>query len=281
MIHPTAVVAPEARLGVGVEIGPYAVVETGAEIGDGCVIGAHAVVGGYVRMGAGNSVGAGAVIGGEPQDLGFKAATESYVRIGNGNRIREHCTVHRAVKAGGETVMGNDCFLMVGSHVGHDSRLGNRVIMANGVLLGGHVEVGDGAFLGGGTGIHQFVKVGRMAVTQGNSSLSKSVPPYLMTSGLNTVVGLNVVGLKRGGFSVAQRTEIKDAFDGLFRSGRNVSQAVAWARERSWGEAAQCFWEFVECAGRRGICGWRGRARSGEEEVQLQAGGAHAGSCEI
>jgi len=277
MIHPTAVVGPGARLGDGVEIGPYAVVEAGAEIGDGCEIGAHAVVGRYVRMGAGNSVGAGAVIGGDPQDLGFKAVTESYVRIGNGNRIREHCTLHRAAKAGGETVVGDDCFLMVGSHVGHDSRLGNRVIMANGVLLGGHVEVGDGAFLGGGTVVHQLVKVGRMAVTQGNSSLSKSVPPYLMTSGLNTVVGLNVVGLKRGGFSSAQRAEIKDAFDGLFRSGRNVSQAIAWARERSWGQASLCFWEFVEGAGKRGICGWRGRAWRGGEDPEPHAGGAQAG----
>jgi len=280
MIHPTAVVGPGARLGDGVEIGPYAVVEAGAEIGDGCAIGAHAVVGRYVRMGAGNSVGAGAVIGGDPQDLGFKAATESYVRIGNGNRIREHCTVHRAAKAGGETVLGDDCFLMVGSHMGHDSRLGNRVIMANDVHLGGHVEVGDGAFLGGGTLVHQLVKVGRMAVTQGNSSLSKSVPPYLMASGLNTVVGLNVVGLKRAGFSSAERAEIKDAFDGLFRSGRNVSQAIAWARERFWGEASQCFWEFVEVAGKRGICGWRGRARRGGEDPEPQAGGAQTGERE-
>jgi UDP-N-acetylglucosamine acyltransferase len=268
MIHPTAVVAPGASLGAGVEIGPYAVVESGAEIGDGCVIGAHALVGRYVRMGAGNSVGAGAVIGGDPQDLGFNSATESYVRIGNRNRIREHCTVHRAAKACGETVLGDDCFLMVGSHVGHDTRLGNRVIMANSVLLGGHVEVGDGVFLGGGTSVHQFVKVGRMAVTQGNSSLSKSVPPYLMTSGLNTVVGLNVIGLKRGGFSGAQRAEVKEAFDGLFRSGRNVSQAVAWARGRSWGEASLYFWDFVEGAGKRGICGWRGRYRVGREDAE-------------
>lgn len=274
MIHPTAVVAPEARLGVGVEIGPYAVVEPGAEIGDHCVIGAHAVVERHVRMGARNSVGAGAVIGADPQDLGFKAATESYVQIGDDNRIREHCTVHRAVKAGSATVLGNHCFLMVGAHVGHDSRLGDRVIMANGVLLGGHVEIGDGAFLGGGTLVHQFVKIGRLVVTQGNSSLSKSVPPYLMASGLNAVVGLNVVGLKRGGFSGSQRAEIKQAFDGLFRSGRNVSQAREWASGRSWGEAALCFWEFVEGAGKRGICGWRARGRASAEDAERAAPGA-------
>ena len=259
MIHSTAVVATDAELGTNVKVGPYAVVESGAAIGDGCVIEAHAFIGRFVRMGHNNRVGVGAVLGGDPQDLRFSPETESFVRIGSGNHFREHSTVHRGSQTGSETVVGDGNFLMVGVHLGHDVRIGNKVVFANGVMLGGHVIVDDGVFLGGSTVVHQFVRIGKLAISQGNSSLSKDLPPFLMASELNSVVGLNVVGLKRAGFSLEQRAEVKEAFSWVYRRGFNFAQALQLARGRKWGNEADCFWQFLELAGKRGICGWRGR----------------------
>lgn len=246
-------------MGDDVQIGPYAIVESGAILGARCVIEAHAVVKGHVQMGTDNVVSNGAVIGGNPQDLRFDPATESMVRIGNRNTIREHCTVHRGALSGGETVLGDDNYLMVGTHIGHDTRIGNKAVFANGVMLGGHVEVDDCVFLGGGTVVHQFVRIGKMAISQGNSSLSKDLPPFLMSSELNTVVGLNVVGLKRGGLNPAQRNEIKEAFNWVYRRGYNFSQALELARARRWGAEAEHFWAFLSATGKRGICAWRGK----------------------
>jgi len=267
MIHPTAIVSEKASLGGQVVIGPYAVVEDGAVIGDACQIGPHAVITGAVIMGPGNVVGAGAVLGGDPQDLRFDPSVQSFVRIGSGNRFREHVTIHRSAVSGGETVVGHENFVMVAAHLGHDVKMGDRAVLANGVLVGGHAVIEDGVFLGGGTLVHQFVKVGRFAISQGNTSLSKNLPPFLMASGLNAVVGLNAVGLKRGGFSSQQRTEIKEAFSWVYRRGFNLAQALEYARARKWGVEAGEFWEFIRGAGKRGICGWRGRrAGAGERE---------------
>ena len=268
MIHPTAIVAEGAQLGLGVSLGPYAIVEAGAEVGDQCQIGAHAVVGSCVRMGAGNAIGAGSILGGDPQDLRFDPAVESFVRIGSGNRIREHCTIHRSAAAGGQTQLGNENYLMAGSLLGHDVRVGDRTVLANGVLIGGHVSIEDGVFLGGGTLVHQFVKIGRLAISQGNASLSKNLPPFLMASGLNTVVGLNVVGLKRAGFSSLQRSEIKEAFSWVYRRGYNLAQAMDYARARNWSVDAEQFWDFIQHAGKRGICGWRGRRPGAPEREE-------------
>lgn len=277
MIHPTAVVAEDAHLGADVKVGPYAVIEGGAVLGDGCVVEAHAFLSRWVRMGAGNTVGVGAVLGGNPQDLRFDPATESYVQIGNGNQFREHCTVHRGSKPGGVTLVGDGNFLMVGVHLGHDVQLGNKAVLANGVMLGGHVSVADGVFFGGGTVVHQFVRIGKLAITQGNSSLSKDLPPFLMASELNAVVGLNVVGLKRAGFSTDQRSEVKEAFSWVYRRGYNLAQALDLAKSRHWGVEAACFWSFVENTGKRGICGWRGRhtRRAERAEAEPTAEAAH------
>jgi UDP-N-acetylglucosamine acyltransferase len=134
-------------------------------------------------------------------------------------------------------------------------------------MLGGHVVVDDGVFLGGSTAVHQFVRIGKLAISQGNSSLSKDLPPFLMASELNSVVGLNVVGLKRAGFSLEQRSEVKEAFSWVYRRGYNLAQAIQLARGRKWGLEADCFWQFLELTGKRGVCGWRGRhARRSERQ---------------
>jgi UDP-N-acetylglucosamine acyltransferase len=266
VIHSTAVIHPAARLGADVQIGPHAVVEGAAEIGDRCVIQAHAVIGAHVVMGPENTIGYGAIIGGDPQDLAFKAEVVSQVRIGARNRIREYATIHRGTAVGSETTIGDDCFLMVGAHLGHNVRLGNRVILANNVLLAGHIIVDDGVFLGGGCVFHQHMRIGRLVIAQGGCRFGKDIPPFTFAAGRNSVAGLNVIGLRRAGLSPEQRREIKAAFDLLYRSGFNTSQALAAARERTWGPEAQSFFDFVAAAKKRGICSLsRGRADAGDE----------------
>jgi UDP-N-acetylglucosamine acyltransferase len=262
-IHQTAIVDRAARLGEGVEIGPYAWIGGEVEIGARTIVQSHVVIEGAVRLGADNQIGHGAIIGGLPQDLGFKPGTRSSVEIGSGNVIREHTTIHRGTAEGSATRVGDNNFLMAGAHLGHNCAIGDKVIIANNCLLGGYVTVDDGAFLGGGCVFHQFMRVGRLAITQGTSGFGKDIPPYVAAAGINKVVGLNVVGLRRAGFTTEDRAEIKAAFRLLYESGLNVSQALAQAREKTWREPAQAFFDFVADTKQRGICGLR-RARRAE-----------------
>jgi UDP-N-acetylglucosamine acyltransferase len=253
-IHPTAIIHRDAKLGADVRIGPYAIIEGAAEIGAGCVIEAHAIITNWVKMGTNNTIGYGAIIGADPQDNSFDPKTESSVSIGNDNRIRELVTIHRGTKSGTETRVANGCFLMAGSHVGHNSLVASRVIMANNVLLAGHVQVQEGVFIGGSAVFHQFVRIGRQSIIRGNSSIGKDVPPFLMGVGVNQVAGLNSVGLRRSGLPPEQRREIKDAFKLLYKSGLNTAQALEAAKARSWGDEAEFFFSFVAGAKKRGIC---------------------------
>ena len=261
-IHSTAVIHPAAQLGAHVTIGPCTVIEGAARIGDGCTIHAHAIISAHVTMGRDNVIGHGAFIGGDPQDFAFKPEVRSEVRIGDGNKIREYCTIHRGTTEGSATVVGDGCFLMAGAHLGHNVRLGNGVILANNALLGGHVQVEDRVFIGGGAVFHQYIRIGRLAICQGLSGFSKDIPPYVTAAEINGVAGLNVVGLRRAGFTAEQRAEIKAAFDLLYRRGLNVAQALAAARERPWNEAAQVFLDFVAGAKKKGLCDFLGTRRT-------------------
>ncbi|MEO5717519.1 MAG: acyl-ACP--UDP-N-acetylglucosamine O-acyltransferase, partial [Chthoniobacterales bacterium] len=256
-IHPSAIVDPGARLAEDVEIGPFVCIGQEVEIGARTIVQSHAVIQGAVRLGGDNRIGHGAIIGGLPQDLSFKEGTRSSVEIGDGNVIREHATIHRGTAEGSSTRIGNHNFLMAGAHLGHNCEIGDKVIIANNCLLGGYVTVEDGAFLGGGCVFHQFMRVGRLAITQGTSGFGKDIPPYLIAAGVNLVVGLNIVGLRRAGFDAVDRAEIKAAFALLYESGLNVSQALAQAGEKTWREPAQIFFDFVAGAKRRGICALR------------------------
>ncbi len=256
-IHATAIVAPSAELAEDVEVGAHACIGDQVEIGAGSVIQAHAILDGFVRLGPENVIGFGAVIGGPPQDLSFKIGSRSGVVLGRGNIIREYVTIHRGTAPDSFTTIGDDNFLMVGAHLGHNCTLGNKVIIANNCLLGGYVTIEDGAFLGGSCVFHQFMRVGRLAITQGNAGFGKDLPPYAVGAGVNKVAGLNVVGLKRAGFGPEDRAEIKAAFQLLYESGLNVSQALDEARAKTWREPAQAFFDFVAAAKKRGICGLR------------------------
>lgn len=252
--HPTAIIHPDAELAGDVRVGPYVCIEGPAKIGAGCVIQPHAILTGSVRIGKNNIVGYGAVIGADPQDLSFRPETRSEVCIGDNNRIREYCTIHRGSKEGSATRLGNGNFLMAGAHLGHNVSIGNNVVIANNVLLGGHVEVQDQSFLGGGAVFHQFVRVGRMAITQGNSAFSKDIPPFMVGARVNFVAGLNVIGMRRAGFGPKLRGEIKEAFKLVYKSGLNKTQALENARERKWSEECAAFFDFIEAAKKRGIC---------------------------
>ena len=260
-IHPTALIHPQARLGERVSVGPFAVIESGVEIGDGCVVHSHAVICSGVAMGKDNAIGHGAILGGEPQDFAFKPEVRSRVVIGDGNKIREHVTIHRGTTEGSETVVGDECFLMAGSHLAHNVRLASNVVIANNAALGGYVEMGERVFVGGGCVFHQHVRVGRLAICQGGSAFSADVPPFVIASEVNIVSGLNVTGLRRAGMNAAERAEIKRAFDLLFRSGRNVSQAIEAAASETWTGSGRAFWDFVAGAKKRGLSAMAGGRR--------------------
>ena len=249
-IHPTAIVDAGAQIGAEVEIGPYSIVGPEAVIGDKCVIQSHVVIEGSLRMGVGNFIGHGAVIGAAPQDLSFDAATKSAVELGDGNVIREYCTIHRGSTEGSATVLGNGNFLMVGTHLGHNCTLGDRVVIANDCLLAGNVRIDDHAFVGGGSRFHQGIRMGRLVMAEGR--FTKNLPPFL-SAAKNEVYGINVIGLRRANLSGEERDEIKRAFKLLYRSGLNTKQALAKAAETEFSAVGREFFEFVAEAGKRGI----------------------------
>jgi len=263
-IHPSAIVDSRANLGRDVEIGPGAVIEPDVQLGDGTVIGPHAVIRAYTTMGEQCRVHPGAVIGDTPQDLIFKNV-RSYVRIGARCVMREGVTIHRGTKEETETVMGDDCYLMANSHLAHNVLLGNRVILANGVLLGGYVHIADAAFVSGNAVIHQFCRIGRLAMVGGLSGISKDVPPFCMTHSvsMNIVVGLNTVGLRRNGFDADARRRVKACFDIVFKQGLNVHQALDVLRQREDDPVAKEWHDFIATS-KRGICKGAGGVEADE-----------------
>ncbi len=252
-IHSTALVSPTARLGEDVEVGPHAIIGPEVTLGPGCVIQAHAVLESQVTMGSGNFVGYGAIIGAPPQDFAHKPEVSSSVRIGDNNRIREYVTIHRGTKEGTETTVGSGCFLMVGTHLGHNVSLADNVIITNNCLLAGYVDVGESAVLGGGSVFHQFMRIGRRAMIAGSSSFNKDVPPFVTANFRNLLVGINVIGLRRGGFSLEARMEVKKAFKLVYRSGLRVREALEAAGTTAWGAEACEFFDFIK-ASKRGTC---------------------------
>jgi UDP-N-acetylglucosamine acyltransferase len=200
LIHPTAYIASNVELGENVSVGPFAVIEEGAVIGANSQIGAHAVVHGRVKMGEANVLHPHAVLGGLPQDLGFKAETQTWLEIGDRNVFREGFTAHRATVAESATRIGSDCYFMNNSHVAHDCSVGNKTIFANNVAIGGFVEVGNNVFMGGAVVVHQFCRVGSYAIVQGTTGINMDVIPFMLIGGRPAKhYRLNIVGLRRAG----------------------------------------------------------------------------------
>jgi len=252
LIHPTAIVHPKADVDRSVKIGPYTVVDEHVKISGGCNIGPHCHITGETTLGADNIIHAGCVLGDAPQDLTHTGALTRLV-IGKGNSFREHVTVHRGSKEGTATEIGNGNYFMAHCHIAHNCCIGSHTIVVNGVLLGGHVEVEDRAFLGGGAVVHQFCRVGTLAILRGLARISKDVPPYCMAVENNELVGLNAVGLKRAGFSVPQRSRLKEAYTLLFLSGRNISQAISDLEKHEMTSEIHHLVRFIHHS-KRGIC---------------------------
>ena len=250
--HPTAYVSPQAEIGADVEIGPFCIVEPDVKIASGCRLLSHVSIKSGTVLGSENEVGEGTVLGGLAQHNGSPTEPGSLV-IGSRNVFREHVTVHRAMHAGKETTIGDGCLLMVGSHVAHDCRIGNQVILTTGVMLGGHVEVGDRACLGGNAAVHQFCRIGRLAMVGGCTKVVQDVPPFVLTDGAGAlIVGLNRVGLRRAGFDRDEILQLKAAYRLIYRQGLTFEAMVAALQQRFPNGAASEFATFFQ-SGERGF----------------------------
>jgi UDP-N-acetylglucosamine acyltransferase len=222
----TARVHPDAVIGPGVRIGEYCVVESDTRIGAGCVLEPYVYVKRWTTLGENNEISAGTVLGTDPLDKGF-TGERSYLRIGSGNKIREHYTVSRGTKPESATEIGDRNYIMTSGHIAHNCKVGNDVVIASCALLAGYVEVEDQAFLSGGVVVHQFSKIGRLAMVGGNTRVNSDLPPFFLYVGYNVEAkGLNVVGLKRAGFQAHQLTALKKAYRLLYRSGLKLDEAL-------------------------------------------------------
>jgi UDP-N-acetylglucosamine acyltransferase len=248
MIHPTAIIEPGAQLGADCEIMAHAILTRHAIVGDRVVV--HPF----------------AVIGGDPQYGKFDRATATGVRIGAGTVIREHVTVNRSIHEGKFTVIGENCFLMAASHVAHDCEVGRNVVLANAALLAGHVSIGDHAFLGGGAAIHQFCRIGEGVMVAGHASITRDVPHFTMVAERDDVIGFNILGLRRRGFSRVAIAELKAAYRDVYFSAGNIRDIAAQRLAANAFETieARRFLEFF-AGGKRSFA--RARRAAGETEA--------------
>ncbi len=254
MIDARAIIAPDAEIGSGVDIGPFTVIGAGVRIGDGCWIGPHAVINGPTTLGRNNKVFQFASIGDAPQDKKYRGEP-TRLEVGDNNVFREFCTINRGTASGhGVTRIGSDNLFMAYSHVAHDCVVGDKCVLSNCAALAGHVELGDWVILSGFAGVHQFCKIGAHAFLANNAAVTRDVPPYLLVAGSPAEPkGVNSEGLKRRGFEAAQITNIKSAYRLLYRSGRKLAEATAELTAMAEGHPElQSFVSFLE-ASERGI----------------------------
>lgn len=255
MIHPTAMVHPDAVLGEGVEVGPWAIIEGTVKIGDRTKIGPRVNIEGHTILGTDNVIFTGAIIGSRTQDKKFDGGV-SYLKIGNRNTIREYVTINPGTLPGTETVIGDDNLLMAYAHVAHDCIIRNGATLANNATLAGHVIVEDKAILGGLSAVHQFVRIGTLSITGGCSKVVQDVPPFMMVDGHPAqAFGINSVGLDRASFSKEEKANLKKAFKIIFKSGlilKNVVKQIQ--QEIPSSPSIQTLIDFLEKS-ERGICG--------------------------
>lgn len=224
-IHPSAIIDPQADIGENVQMGPYVIVEGPVRIGPDCTIRSHSCLLGSLTLGKGNDVGIGVVLGERPQHLGYKNE-ETRTEIGDGNIFREHVTVHRGTTSTGVTKIGNENLFMAHSHVAHDCRVGNHTILVNGALMAGHCVLEDRAILSGNAAIHQFTRMGRVSMLSGLCSITKDILPFVLAFDRDVAVGINKVGMRRAGYTVADIRVAQQAFQILYRSGLMQKLAV-------------------------------------------------------
>jgi UDP-N-acetylglucosamine acyltransferase len=252
-IHPTAVVDPRAELGRNVSIGPFCVVEADVRIGDDCKLEARAVLKSRTTLGVNNEVGEGAILGAKAQHLVEMQPGGSLV-IGDHNRMRENVTLHRGHANDAATLIGNHNMFMVNAHIGHDARVGNNCVLVNNSMIAGHCRIEDRAFISGGVGVHQFCRIGRLAMVGALAKIVQDVPPFMMVEGGGSteIVGLNRVGLRRNGYSADEILQLKQAYRVIYRQGLRWSEVLQILKaEFQTGPAAE-FHEFLK-QGKRGF----------------------------
>jgi UDP-N-acetylglucosamine acyltransferase len=251
-IHPTALVSKGAEIG-DAEIGPYVVIEDGVIIGNGTSVLAHAYIAGGTTIGKDCEIHMGAVVGHAPQHLKYKGE-KTFLKIGDRNILREYCSVHRGFEEGSSTLIGDDNLFMGFSHIAHDCRIGNNTVVCNGALVAGHVRVDDKAFISGNVTIHQFVRIGSLAMIGGLARVNKDVVPYTLIEGDSETCSLNIVGIRRSGISSEAAAQIKQIYRLLYRSGLNVTQALKEISKLVFSaEEARGMVDFVKNS-ERGIC---------------------------
>ncbi|MFS8880040.1 acyl-ACP--UDP-N-acetylglucosamine O-acyltransferase [Synechococcus sp. H55.11] len=239
-IHPTAVIHPKAELHETVQVGPYAVIGEHVRIGANTVVGAHVVIDGWTDIGEDNQIFPGAVLGTEPQDLKYSGAP-SQVVIGRGNRIREFVTINRATNEGEATLIGDNNLLMAYAHVAHNCVIENQVVITNAVSLAGHIHIESQARIGGMVGIHQFTRIGRLAMVGAMSRVDRDVPPYLLVEGHPARIrGLNLVGLRRAKGMEGSLPALRQAYRLLYRSGLPLEKALQTLRSSLRSEGGCC-----------------------------------------
>ena len=251
-VHPTSVVGAEVELAAGVEVGPLCLLDGKIRLGARTRLIGHVTILGITELGADNVLHPGAVIGDEPQDLTYTGGARS-VKIGDRNIFREYSTVHRGSERGAVTIMGDDNFMMQNAHVAHDCRIGSSTIIAGGALLAGWVELGDRALVSGNCVVHQYTRIGRLAMMRGLSRTSRDVPPFCIMDGTHTLRGINVVGLKRAGISSKSIHALRHAFTTLFGTRQNLKLAIE--RLEKSGDLAPEVIEMVDFirASKRGV----------------------------
>ena len=260
-IHPTAIVDPHAEIAADVSIGPFCVIESDVVIDTGCRLASHVVVKSGTRLGKNNAVAEGTVLGGRPQHI-HAGPSVGRLLIGNGNTIREHSTIHSGLHDNDCTVVGNGNFIMVNVHIAHDCHVGDSNIMANNAMIAGHVTVENRAYISGAVGVHQFCRIGQLAMVGGQAHITRDVPPFITVDGLSSeVVGLNRVGLQRNGFTEEDMLQLKAAYRAIYRSGLCWNDVLATLnRDFKTGPAA-AFHEFL-VHGERGFVQERRARRS-------------------
>lgn len=253
VIAPTARIHPDAVIGPGSVIGEYCVVEEDVSIGAACRLEPYVYVKRWTTLGDHNEISAGTVLGTDPLDKAF-TGERSYLRIGNNNKIREHYTISRGTQPESVTEIGDGNYIMTSGHIAHNCKIGSNTVICSCALVAGYVEIEDQAFISGGVVIHQFSKIGRLAMVGGNTRVNSDVPPYFLYSGFNvTAMGLNVVGLKRAGFRHSDIAVLKKAYALLYRSGLKLDEALQHIEAEIPNEHTLHLVEFIRSS-KRGIC---------------------------
>jgi UDP-N-acetylglucosamine acyltransferase len=261
-IHPTAVVSPKAEIDPSVEVGPYSVIDSHVRIAAGCRLMHHVYVTGWTSIGEGCTLHPGVVVGHEPQDIKYKGE-RTFCRVGARNIFREYVTVHRGTTPESETVIGDDCFLLAGSHIGHNCLVGSRVTMVNNALLAGHVEVADQVTLGGAAAVHQFVRVGRLSMIGGHARVPMDVLPFAMVDEGGRIAGVNTIGMRRAGIAREDILEVRAAYRTILSSPGGFREGVNRLLASTLSPVGSELTAFLQAPTKRGFAGKsRRRGRS-------------------